>query len=249
MKAVTILPRRLYSLEASRTRYLETVRELLSEVWDEEELKALIEQAKALVKGKLHLPESYFLKELGLIETFIAGRRSAIEAELNAGVPEWPSEGSRPAMSGGMLSAASQFETTWQGAIGEFRSNDGGKGELSLVMDGKTETLSKVFVQAGKETLGPRIGYPLINVEGHSETFGPVGIYLYVDPFSYGKKQQYPVDFYEVFGIMLRPRAGAFELHSLSLMGFVFGQLSLDKSSETVGDTVSGGFQLQVILN
>ena len=249
VKAVATLPRRLYGLEASRTRYLEVVRELLEEVWDEDELKGLIEQAKGLIKGKLHLPEAYFLKELKLVETFIAERRGEVEAELDAGVPEWPSEGSRPAMSGGMLSTVSKFETTWQGPLGEERMNDGGKGELSLVIDGKPEALTKVFVQAGRETLGPRIGYPLINVEGHSEKFGEVGFYLYVDPFTYGKKQRYPVDFYEVFGIMLRPREGAFELHNLSLMGFVFGQLSLDKSGTTLGDAVSGEFQLQVILN
>lgn len=249
VKAVTFLPRRLYGIEASQNRYLEVVQELLEKVWDEKELEALIESAKALIRKRLHFPESHFLEEMQIAHDFILGRRGEIQEELTAGVPEWPQSANREPMSGGMFVAKSKFEGIWKGPLTISKVGDEGQNVINLSFEGGDgERLEKVAAYAGIETQAMRIGYPVVVLEGRSAKLGNVDFRLYIDPFEYGRKQSFLVDFYEVFGVLIRRPESSNRFQFNDFLGFAIGQLSLSQSSEVKGEAVSGEFELQVIL-
>ena len=249
VKAVSFLPQRLYGLETSQKRYLQVMQEMLNEVWDEDELGQLIDNAKGLIGKRLHIPEATFIKEMKSVENFIQNRRSEIQRELDAGTPEWPSSANRQPMSGGQLTISSKFEGKWSGSITKSKIEREGRNEIHISFGGDSnERVENVVAYAGLETQALRIGYPVILLEGTSRKLGDFSVRLYVDPFKYGKKQEYTVDFYEAMGVITRRHKDTNRLRFTDFLGFAFGQLSLSESSSEIGEAVSGEFGLQVML-
>lgn len=249
VKAVSALPQRLYQIESSRARYLQVMREVLREAWDEGELNRLIEQAIRITDGKMHLPKALFLDEISVVQRFIKQRRVDIQTELDLGVPEWPASGNRPPMSGGQMLLSAAFDTEWFGALSGKADESGGTASLTLIRNDKKEELTNVIVRAGLESRGPRRGYPVIVLEGYSTDFGRVAWNFYIDPFKFETQRDFAVDFYEVFGLMVAVPEGGFVFRDIQLLGMAIGKLSLLDASTEKGKPVSGTLEVQVQLN
>ncbi|MDP7014206.1 MAG: CotH kinase family protein [Pirellulaceae bacterium] len=108
---------KLYQLESGRQRYLATLRTLLEEHWNEEELLAEVDRVVAMIRP--HFSDAQDLKYSSEpIREFIANRRTDIEAEIADGMPLWTATlGEPPAITGGRdlrrERAANATNTIW----------------------------------------------------------------------------------------------------------------------------------------
>lgn len=108
------LPWRLYDLPATRARYLNTLRDLLATVWDEDAIIAEINRMQALIEPVADpTNDGKLAANIQTVRDFVRTRRAVLEAELNAGEPVWPyaSGGASCLISVGTLAAT--FNTTW----------------------------------------------------------------------------------------------------------------------------------------
>jgi len=89
VKAASVLPRRLYGLTEGRERYFATMRSVLKEVWNEEELGNQFASLKNLIKDEKPRPEDHDTQRHASLEAFIKTRRADIEKEMKQPYPEW----------------------------------------------------------------------------------------------------------------------------------------------------------------
>ncbi len=82
---------RLYHEEGSREDYLDRLRSLLDEVWDEERLLGEIDRMSELVQEHaLSTGRGEALIDTQRVRDFVEGRRDAILSELDEGTASWP---------------------------------------------------------------------------------------------------------------------------------------------------------------
>ena len=89
VKAATALTRRLYNLPQGRERYFATMRSLLKEVWNEDELRKQFAALKELIKDDRSKPGDHDGQLHANLETFVRNRRADLENEMKPPYPEW----------------------------------------------------------------------------------------------------------------------------------------------------------------
>ena len=123
VRAGSIAPWRLYRLPEGRERYQAALRELLDEVWNEEELLREVDRMEALLDEDLE-------PALDEVRDFIRGRREALVAELDAG--ELPVTLRDPPCFEPLGAISGASDTTW-GTVGADPFTSGG-GDLEGVV-------------------------------------------------------------------------------------------------------------------
>ena len=111
--ALSAIPNRLYDHPEWRAAYVERLQELLSTVWDTEELLAAVDEMAAVVQAHaLESKRQAAADDADRVRKFIVKRSGEILADLMPVPPEWPEpEGSVSSAGSGTLALG--FETTW----------------------------------------------------------------------------------------------------------------------------------------
>lgn len=89
VKAASAVTRRLYQLPQMRERYFATMRSLLKDAWNEDELHKQFASLKELIKDEKSKPGDYDGQRHASLESFVAKRRADIEKEMKPPYPDW----------------------------------------------------------------------------------------------------------------------------------------------------------------
>jgi hypothetical protein len=232
VSAAARLPRRLYALPAIRTDYVARMRTLLDEVWDESALQAEVARVDAMLAG---MPDDGGVAE---ISAFIAGRRAALQAELDVGGANWPfPEADRACWRQGQATIGT-FSTTWD-SLSELNPTATGAAQLELWMEGVQIQFTSVGVVAGDAGAGP-----LVRFVGRQGTEWIV-VQFAIDAPLYQDAATVPYHGFATFGAIVRGP----NLAALNLAGFIAdGSIELTEAGTTPGAQVRGQFSGTVIL-
>ena len=159
--ATGILARRLYQHPSFRKKYVARLKTVLATAWDEAVLLSELERLEALLSPLATDPG--FAEAVAGVRQFIAGRRVAIEGQLEGGPPPWnvPLRGDPCAKEAGTVTA--EVETTW-GTLGAPNPFDAGSGSFDLVLGGKAFPAALVGVRAGIVVEGEAPGQAELDV-------------------------------------------------------------------------------------
>ena len=140
------IPNRLYRTTESRQRYLEALRGLLADKWNEEEIAAEIKRVRTLLEKSV-LDKAEFGKAVERVLEFVMNRRSVIEAELD----RWPiplRHGPRqPGYTQLLGEVTASFDTKWSTPF-PFQNGFQSDARISLTMDGAPVKLSNPVASA-----------------------------------------------------------------------------------------------------
>ncbi|MCY3657420.1 MAG: CotH kinase family protein [Caldilineaceae bacterium] len=157
---------RLYADPDGRAAYVARLRDLLANVWDEEELTALANRMAGVVAD--HLPpaaRTAATKDANRVYKFIAGREEAVLADLMPEPPDWPWPQRTPEdicvpERGSFVLG---FETAWGTDASENPAGEGavvfdhyrlGGHDVSFALSGATAGLEEAPAEGWDETLG-----------------------------------------------------------------------------------------------
>lgn len=156
----------LYADPDGRAAYVARLRDLLANVWDEEELTALAQRMAGVVAD--HLPpaaRTAATKDSNRVYKFIAGREEAVLADLTPEPPDWPWPQRTPEdiCVPERGSFALGFETTWGTDASENPAGEGsvvfdhyrlGGRDVGFVQSGATAGIEEASAEGWDETLG-----------------------------------------------------------------------------------------------
>ncbi len=155
--AESMLVNRLYHDAGVAERYRQTMRQILSDVWKEDELLKSIGQMEALLTDHLHQRQASASDAMNTIREFIRTRRSTLEAELAS----WPVQVSpqprKPMYQVALGTAKGSFTAAWQ-EMPAADPSQAGDAQLQLQLDGKAVTFKELGATAQLMQL-PRFGF------------------------------------------------------------------------------------------
>jgi spore coat protein CotH len=141
--AESMLANRLYHADGMAERYRQTMRQLLEDVWNEEELVKLIDRIEGLVGAHLHDRQSGVPRAMNGVRQFIRSRREIIMKELE----NWPvkvvPQPRKPMYTVEVGTAKGSFATQWRDEPAE-NPLEAGRAEVELVLDGKAVTFEQL---------------------------------------------------------------------------------------------------------
>lgn len=142
------LPNVLYAQASTREAYRDVLRSVLDEAWDESALLAEVERIETLVRDAgLPLHERALAEQRDFIDT----RRAELEAELSAPAPAWPFP--QRSVSGCQSELATEVSGTFSASWGNINALAASPDlALSVVIDGKLQTLTNLRASAGPFT-------------------------------------------------------------------------------------------------
>jgi hypothetical protein len=240
--AASTLSRRLYKHPLGREQYRAALRDLLTTVWNEEELLSEVDRIQALVGD--HLPKN--VATTGAVErvkTFIQGRREAVMAELDGEAPGWPWPLGEPAYVKLVGSASGKFAGQW----GTLMGNPFSQSEVSLEMSVGDKTMSEFAMKgatAGVSQQPDDRGNSVVRIMARTADSPKLNLVnLSFAPAAF-KPGTHDVDTVNVIGAVLEidPTNGAFKF-----VGLLQGTVTLDQVGTENGDTVSGSFNGEIM--
>lgn len=242
VRAVGTLCRKLYNHPPTRERYRAALKQLLDEVWNEEELLQLVERQDTLIKPHLASWQAPLHGSfLNQTKTFIQGRRQAIMDDLDQPPTDWtfpPEDQKGFGLKDPIGKLNIKFQAPWHAQPPGLNLFAGSKVEIDMQIRGETPELILSGAAAQRFPMPMRFGYPSIMMGGFQKKNGRLlAVSLVVDPSRF-KPGELPIDMFDVMGALvdvnpLIPKSG-------KVLGFVHGRLKLDKASVQEGELVSG---------
>ncbi|MBK9034547.1 MAG: CotH kinase family protein [Myxococcales bacterium] len=145
------LPWRLYSVPATRARYLAALRGVLDTVWDGPTIVAEIDRLQTLLRPFADPTNSGdFAARLDRVRAFVMTREGQLRAELAAGDPVWPYPAGEASCRIDLGTITTTFSTTW-GTLGMFGV---GSGMMSGTIAGVDVTRPLASASAGVDAEG-----------------------------------------------------------------------------------------------
>jgi hypothetical protein len=230
--AGSIAPWRLYRLPGGRERYAATVRQLLDEVWDEEELIQEVDRIEALLDEDLRAA-------LDEVRGFIRGRRATILAELDAG--ELPVTLRDPPCFEHLGAISGESDTSW-GTVGADAFASGG-GALDGVIEDVPLDVTGVGSTAGwadDERSQARIIVVGALAGGDAEM-----LVFDVDPSRFRAGSTVAIDWVEASGLAYHYSGATQELVLVGLLAG--GTLHLAVAATSTGSPVRASFTGPVV--
>ena len=154
--AESILANRLIQDEPTATRYRETMRWVLENVWKEDQLTARIDGIEALLEGKLHPRQAGANRGMQAVKQFIKRRRKMIESELDAWPVQLPTSPRKPMYVVPVGSATGSFDAVWSNTP-IANVSDKNNVELKLTIDNRPQSFSSIGISVHP---APRGGFP-----------------------------------------------------------------------------------------
>ncbi len=238
------LARRLYLHPEGRRLYLERLRTLLDEVWDEDALLAEVDRMAALVEPAVRPGDRFaFGRGLEQVRDVIRGRRAQLEPALAGDGPAWPYPPKEPFCIDDLGSVAGTFETTFGtlGAPDPFRS---GSGTLTIDYLGEVQSPRSVGGNAGHDPNaqdGPRVLVQQIAPLAD----GRYAVVILSFPPELATPGTFALDWAPSLGALLAydPRTDTAE--QVGLLGG--GQVTLEACGVQDGDEVRGSYQAELL--
>lgn len=233
--AASALARRLYGIEESRQRYLDTLDELMTRVWNEEGLQDHfddLQQVGSPVAWPEGKPDAWY-EVLSAMEDFLATREETIRDEIEEGAPAWtaPLRADPCLLEHGTMSV--QFDTSW-GSYGTLPTWSTGSGELSLTIDGVDYSPSFMTALAGEY----EPGQSLLLVGGTLDDGSHIALYALGATEHFGEAGVVHADWSELTTYLLVDPDGDYA--NWNTAAWMSGELELDQSSLVQGAPVSG---------
>ena len=240
VKAVSLLPRRLYNLPATREKYRDRLRHVLETVWNEKELLAEVDRLETLLKNRAHVSPEQFAAAVSQVRQFIQTRRGTVQPELDGPAPEWTHPLKRAPYMEKIGKLTSTFTTTWQN-VPPLNPFANGTVALSLALGGETQKLSMAGIMAGPNQKARGVGSPTISLIGLRGSDGKLLMPLLIfEPEFFSANPSLKVDAYSVLGIYLEGFLGKDEP---KIAGLLDGTLNLKEATTKPGGTVSGSLE------
>ncbi len=249
VRAVGYLCRRLYNHPQGRARYRETLKQLLDEVWVEQDLLDLVDRVDNIVTPHFTGPQLLHDRWVKKIKAFIQTRREVVQAELDEPATAWefPLE-TKPGLSieepSGSVKAT--FRAPWRKSAGIFNPFAGSTAEVEVELEGEKREFLVQGAAAHPFPEAMRYGYPHIVIGGVQKTGGRLlAASLVVDP-EFFKQGELPIDMFSVMGALIEvnPLAG-----DVKVLGFLIGELKLDEAGTERGKIVSGTLEAVIHSN
>jgi spore coat protein CotH len=242
-RAVSLMPRRLYGLPDVRARYAEVLRELLTTAWDETAMLAEIDRMAALITPIADPDGSANLAaRLEEVRASVRERRAEIEAELDAGPPDWTAPLRDIPCAEKLGAVSGQLETTFGTTGGDAFAS--GTGVLTGAIQGVPIQADEVGATSGWDPDIQPPAPPVVQVAGLARvTDGTYRLLtLRIDPGKLVAGTSAPIDWVDVVGILHRFDPGA----GWTLVGLVGdGTLQVLAGGTNPGDPIrvwfSGG--------
>ena len=242
--ALTAIPNRLYNDGDWRVEYVARLKEILSTVWDEEELLAVVDEMAGIVQQHA-LPSA---REAAAADTervhkFILKRRGEILADLTPRPPDWPEPVDvLPPVESGTLEVT--FETTWGSNVSPNPLREGTID--SLWLNGSEESVEDMGVFAGHSSpeergLLPEVDKPASIVVASVDDDGSVsGMTLAVDLDLLAAGAMLVIGADAIAGVTWSIPPGASAPDRFS--PFTQGTLELSRAGTTPGAAIVGTF-------
>ena len=243
VRAMSLLPRRLYMLAETRERYRERLRWVLKTAWHESELLAEVDRLEMLLKPHVTRPQT-FQEGLANVRRFIRQRRAALEAELNGPAPEWK----YPLRQSGCLvnkgSLAAEFNATWPESPADTHLQ--GAATMTLTLDGQPRKLLSSTAKVGPATDQRNFGFPTISLLALESDFQRLQIpMLVIQPEQFQTNAALKVDGFNVGGFLLESILGTNQ-SGAKFNGMLIGTLQLQAAGSQPGDKVMGRVRAEI---
>ncbi len=244
VKAVSLLPRRLYNVAETREKYRQRLRMILDKHWNEAGLLAEVDRVSALVRGHITVPTGAFEASQERVRKFIRDRRKVLLKELDAPAGPWefPLKKSPFMEENGKVEA--KFSTAWRNEpVANPMTN--GMAQVSLTIDGQKLPQLLQGVVAGPNQRNRGAGQPTIALIGINPIANKLTLVIAIVEEEFFKAgAPIGVDGYRVMGIVLEgPAAGG----EPKLTGLIEGKLTLDAVGMKEGDKVEGSLAGRVV--
>jgi hypothetical protein len=242
LRAMNVLPKRLYQLPATRERYREQLRQVLKTAWREPELLAEVDRLETLLLPHLHLATNQFQAALGQVRQFIRTRRGVLEKELAAPAPEWtwPLRQAPYLEKAGTLQAI--FSGTWRDRpdLGEILRSPA---TVTIEADGKKQEFGNVGVSVGPSSDPRNLGCPVVTMLGFQLAGGNLQLPVLVfQPEFFLANTNLAVDGFSVAGILIDGRLAQVKFG----FNLLSGTVRLQDASTKPGARVSGKIQADI---
>ena len=246
--ANSFLSRRLYNDPATREKYRQRMRELLANVWKENDLLAEVDRLEKMVRGKVTIPAVLFDGGLNKVRNYIRTHRAEIESELAQPATAWtyPMRTERYYARVGKFSAS--FSTFWStNLLGVELTNFPPRQVSQLELDFYGRKYSS---PVAKSRTGISLRHPTwatLQLMAPVEDLRlPVGLYISINTNSFLKGGTIPMDGKQAIGYLL---AGDRSMNSYRVLSFLSdgkGSITLNQSGLKPGDEVSGRIEAEV---
>lgn len=141
--AESMLANRLYHDGPTAERYRTTMRDILANVWKEDDLVKEVDDVESLVTDHLHRRQAGTSRSMNDVRSFIRARRKAVEKELESWPVRVSAQPRKPSYTVEVGVANGSFDTVWSGQPAAEAAKVGAA-ELRLMLESKDVALTKV---------------------------------------------------------------------------------------------------------
>lgn len=221
------LANRLYAVPEIRARYAEVMSELLDRAWNESALSAEVDRMLALLGADIDMAE------LAVVRDVIQTQRGAIQAELDAGLPDWTQPAPLASCFATVGSASGTFSTTWDTLASENPFAEG-SASLSIQIDGQPVPFVAATAVAGPAGL-LGLPQPTVQIIGVRPDDSILVLVLGIEEVEFQARRNIPFHGFATVGILVEPGTTNSNLVSN-------GAVQLVASGVQPGEPVSGSF-------
>ena len=210
----------LWEIPEIRTRYVQRMRDLLTDIWDEDEIVAQIDSmAKALPDADLD--------EVEAIRQFVRTRKDLVLPELDAGPKPTPVS-NLCFVAGGLISGS--FSTAWNA--------DAAPADFEIVIDGNALDLSDKTGNGSSVKIAGQPG-PGVTLVAKDSTRADVQLVVEIEEALY-KEQEIPMQGLSILGFL---RGVPSKDSPLPYQFVSDGSITLAHAGHADGETVEGTFK------
>jgi hypothetical protein len=241
VSAKGVIAFRLYSVPAKQARYVDEMKAILKDVWEEDAILAEIDRMQMVLSPHVGPSAPMFEGAGDAVRGFVSSRRSAIEAEIGPGPAAWPFPLPGVACLSTLGTVSGTFSTTW-GTTGQ-NPFIAGKGTFDFAIPAdKAQVGMPVGAVSGEEN-GSK-GRPQVIVAASFPDGKVRALVFNVHPVVFAPGSDAPFNWQAASGVALDVTQQGMPI-TIGLFGD--GQVHFDKAAAMPGAPVSGSFSASVI--
>lgn len=235
--AATALPAALYAHPDGRALYYQALRRHLDEVWDEQ---TLLEHTQVLGDlARSRCGDDLIEPAIDAIRAWIQTRRSAINAELAAGTPEWNEQLHASPCLKNIGRLRLDFHAAW-GSLGTQDPGTFGDSDWALTLDGQQLDVDHIGTMAGPDHDGG-----LLLVLGRLPNGALVAACIQIAASALASRTRTPVDWETVIAWLVLAESG--DLTDASLAGYLGrGTLTMNHVGTRIGEAIDGHISVHI---
>ena len=244
--ALSAIPNRLYNIPEWRAKYAERLKDILSNVWNKNDLLASVDRMAAVVaEHALPAEKAKAAADTERVRKFILKRKGEILADITPAPPDWPEPEGNAAPAGSITPEAFEmhFETVWGSNENPNPFEEGEITYLNIEANDPPEAMAVIagVASVDEQAILPGVDEPvsiaILSLESDGSIAG-LTLVLSKDKFTDGATLVLGEDI--IGGVVwIIPAGGTVPDWFLPLSG---GRLELVGASRKPGATISGRF-------